>query len=122
MRADFTLCGCRVGLAVRRRRLFETDWHTFMLVPPCHHVGPVLSVVGHGTPTWILEQFGYTPSLQDYRHALGIPWMNRHELSQAIPPAYTEWIGAQLIEFIREKNSAISRENLEFQNVPTVCA
>jgi len=29
---------------------------------------------------------------------MGIDWMNRDELSQAIPPAYTEFIGAQLSE------------------------
>jgi DNA (cytosine-5)-methyltransferase 1 len=30
------------------------------------------------------------------RAAMGINWMNRGELSQAIPPGYTEWIGRQL--------------------------
>jgi DNA (cytosine-5)-methyltransferase 1 len=31
------------------------------------------------------------------RDAMGTPWMTREELSEAIPPAYTEWVGAQLI-------------------------
>lgn len=32
---------------------------------------------------------------------MGIDWMNRDELSQAIPPAYTEWIGKQLMRIIQ---------------------
>lgn len=103
MRADFLLCGCQFGLLLRRERWFETSWHGFQLMPPHDHSGPpVVSVVGHGTPTWVrdrwIEVFGHSPKIADYREAMGIDWMNRDELSQAIPPAYTEWIGRQLIE------------------------
>lgn len=96
MRSDFIICGCRVGLPLRRVRYFETSWHGFDLMPPCHHTGPVVSVVGRGTPSWVREQLGYNPTIHDYRAAMGIDWMNRNELSQAIPPAYTEYIGRQL--------------------------
>lgn len=34
----------------------------------------------------------------DARKAMDIDWMIKTELSQAIPPAYTEWIGKQLLE------------------------
>ncbi len=97
MRADFVICGCRVGLPLRRVRLFETSWNGFDLIAPCHHTGPVVSVVGHGTPSWVREQLGYNPSIADYRTAMGIHWMNRNELSLAIPPAYTELVGRHLL-------------------------
>jgi DNA (cytosine-5)-methyltransferase 1 len=100
MRPDYKLCGCRFGLKLRRERWFETSWHAFELVPSCVHLEPVVSVVGHGTPSWVRMKLGYNPSIHDYRAAMGIDWMNRDELSQAIPPAYTEHIGAQLLAIL----------------------
>ncbi len=102
MRPDFRICGCQVGLALRRERLFETSWRGFEMLPPHHHDGPVVSVVGHGTPSWVREQLGYNPTIADYRAAMGIDWMNRNELSQAIPPAYTELVGRHLLEQIAQ--------------------
>ena len=68
------------------------------MMPPHHHDGPVVSVVGHGTPSWVRQQLGYKPTIADYREAMGIDWMNRNELSQAIPPAYTEFISEHLFD------------------------
>jgi DNA (cytosine-5)-methyltransferase 1 len=96
LRADFRICGCQVGLALRRERWFETNWAEIGFDRPHLHEGPVVSVVGHGTPSWVRAQLGFNPSIADYRAAMGIDWMNRDELSQAIPPAYTEFIGHQL--------------------------
>ena len=102
IRGDYVICGCQVGLKLRRKRFFETSWEGFDMRPPCHHNGPVVSVVGNGTPSWVREQFqaryGRNPSIEDYKSAMGIDWMNRRELSQAIPPAYTEYIGKQLLD------------------------
>jgi DNA (cytosine-5)-methyltransferase 1 len=101
MRPDYQICGCQVGLALRRERWFETSWRGFGMLPSHHHDRPVVSVVGHGTPSWVREQLGYNPSIADYRAAMGITWMNRNELSQAIPPAYTQWIGEQLLTHLQ---------------------
>ena len=99
IRADVTLCGCQFGLPLRRRRHFETSWEPFELRRPCLHDGPVVSVVGHGTPSWVREKFkqrfGRAPRKTDYEAAMDIHWMTRAELSQAIPPAYSEFLALQ---------------------------
>jgi len=100
MRADLVLCGCQVGLKIRRKRYFETSWQAFDLVYACNHEHPVVSVVGHGTPSWVRAQLGYNPTIMQYREAMGIDWMNRNELSEAIPPAYSEFIGRQALEYL----------------------
>jgi len=93
IRGDIILCGCQVGLKLRRKRWFETSWQHFELSHPCHHPEPVVSVVGHGTPSWVRQRLGFNPSIKHYREAMGINWMNRNELSLAVPPAYGEFIG-----------------------------
>jgi len=41
---------------------------------------------------------GGNASVANKLDAMGIDWMTGREVNQAIPPAYTEWIGGQLIE------------------------
>ena len=100
MRADYRLCGCRFGLMqLRRERWFETSWQGFEMSPPHDHRELAISVVGHGTPTWVRAKLGRNPTIAEYRACMGgIDWMNRDELSQAIPPQYTEHIGRALLE------------------------
>jgi DNA (cytosine-5)-methyltransferase 1 len=100
MRADFRLCGCMFHLPrLRRQRLFETSWNGFALLPPCYHPEHPISVTGHGIPSSNFyrekltgPEFGIL-----VRKAMGIDWMTRDELSQAIPPAYTNFIGGLLL-------------------------
>jgi DNA (cytosine-5)-methyltransferase 1 len=98
MRADYRICGCMVGLPrLRRVRWFETSWQHFEMSPPCQHTELAVTVCGHGTPSWTRQQQGRNMTVADWRDAMGIDWMNRAELAQAIPPAYTEHIGRQLM-------------------------
>jgi DNA (cytosine-5)-methyltransferase 1 len=107
--APFRLCGSSFGLGtetheLRRHRLFETNWEIGM-VPPCgHSTKPVLGIYGdHARDRRRARsvedgQFRAAEGLAMAREALGIPWANWRELSQAIPPAFTKWIGERLIQ------------------------
>lgn len=107
LRADVVICGCMVGLPlIKRRRHFETKPRLFVLERPCHHPGPVITVTGHGTTSGNRETWGRNISLSEKRDAMDIHWMNRVELSQAIPPAYTEYIGRHLIQALDPLKSA----------------
>jgi DNA (cytosine-5)-methyltransferase 1 len=109
MRRDLQLCGSQFGLGVRRHRWFEFSVALFALIHPCSHHYEIVSVFGGGalsaTPRGGSRPGGIHRTMQSRRHvahvvasqAMGIDWMTRDELSQAIPPAYTEFIGGQLL-------------------------
>lgn len=102
MRADYKLCGCMFELPrLKRERWFETSWRGFDLRPPCLHLEMSITVAGHDLPSWQRQEIKDIPRSERNalkRAAMGIDWMNRDELGLAIPPAYTEYIGAQLIQ------------------------
>lgn len=103
-------CGSSFGLAVRRHRLFETNATLYPKV--CDHAGqgePV-GVYGHHPETngkaYIrpatnrdagMSRGRRAATLDEARRAMGIPWMGWDDLTDAIPPAYTEHIGRQLL-------------------------
>jgi len=98
-----TLCGSSFGLRVRKHRLFESNVFLFDL--PCNHKwqndDKIYTVRNHGETkkTGVCYVFGTGGSKgEDWNTAMGIEWMTRKELSQAIPPAYTEYIGRQILE------------------------
>jgi len=104
LRPDYKLCGCICGLPeLRRERWFETSWHGFEMRPPCiHPPGSVITVAGHGEPSGPRMAHGVIAHKADWERAMRIGWMSRDELAQAIPPAYTEYIGKQLIDALSE--------------------
>lgn len=92
---------------LRRHRLFESN--LLMLQPNCQHVGEALGVYGGGPiGRYTFEngakrdrygrRGGYQGTVTEKRNAMGIDWMAAGELNQAIPPAYTEYIGIQLLD------------------------
>ena len=97
IRSDYRICGCQVGLPrIRRVRHFEVSWNPLVLMPACHHPDQVITVTGTGTPTGTWKALGRTVTSKEFHEVMGIDWMARAELSQAIPPAYSEYLGEQL--------------------------
>lgn len=111
------LCGSMFGLGAQghyleRHRLFESN--VAISAPgPCAHKKPVIGVYGgharnraakHGgrgtKDVWI---GGHSRAASE---ALGIDWMTLDELSEAIPPAFTEHLGRQLLAHIQAQRSA----------------
>jgi DNA (cytosine-5)-methyltransferase 1 len=94
-------CGSSFGLRVRRHRLFESNVE--LVAPPCDHAaqGSPVGVYGNGG-AWTRTApggGGVKVAGKDAADALGIDWTDYQPvLSQAIPPAYTEHIGRQLME------------------------
>jgi DNA (cytosine-5)-methyltransferase 1 len=95
------LCGSAFDLDVRRHRLFASN--TALLVPTCAHERQTprfrTADTRAGTAS-VVSVYGHTNYRGDAalrRAAMGIEWMTVAELSQAIPPAYTEHLGRQLI-------------------------
>jgi DNA (cytosine-5)-methyltransferase 1 len=99
-RSGFVLCGSMFGLGVQRHRNFETR-DLFLIPFQCDHRGE--------RPTTITTSSGTSSGTKDYVHSrqtdfvtgrdlMGMPWaQTQREIGLAIPPAYTEWIGAQLL-------------------------
>ncbi len=97
------------GLRVIRRRLFETNF--FLAAPPdiprsqyplCHTLDKRKAHYGK-TCEWkdfVSVNGGGNCSVASARDAMGIQWMTKKEINEAIPPAYTKWIGKQLMEHI----------------------
>jgi DNA (cytosine-5)-methyltransferase 1 len=97
MRADYELCGCYFGLQLRRERWFETNWTPAPRLYAHDHTIPSWTVTGNGTSSWDIVRHGRQLSLAMARDVMGMPWAKRSEISEAIPPAYTELIGSDWI-------------------------
>ena len=85
------LSGAMFRLGVHRQRLFECSFP----VPFYFEVRKsqkTVMVCGHASISRDYEDYRKWPA------AMGIDWMTRRELTQAIPPAYTEYIGNYLLE------------------------
>ena len=103
LRDPILLCGSMFDLDVKRHRLFEAIWPLRDHPWPCRHGiwSPRFDVQDHGkhykSRTVPVFGTGGGKAAEHWAEAMGIDWMTRDELSQAVPPAYTEFIGAELL-------------------------
>jgi DNA (cytosine-5)-methyltransferase 1 len=109
LRPDYVLCGCMFGLGrrdlnlqLRRERKFETSWGPRPLaLPPHQHWGYSISICGHGTPTWMRKRTGHV-GVAIWREVMGVDWMTREELAEALPVSYGEFMGREMLAQLRE--------------------
>lgn len=90
------LCGSMFGLDVQRHRIFETSFPLPEM--SCDHSiwTPRFAMATNRTNKRKTVEVGvYRIPLAVQRKAMGIDWMSLGKLSQAIPPAYAEWLGLQ---------------------------
>lgn len=106
------LCGTMFGLRVLRHRIFETN---FIITAPQHGKHPEVH-----THDRRKAHFGKTDEMRDFvqvtgggncsvaaaSSAMGIDWMVKSELNEAVPPAYAEYIGRAALEHIRQRRAA----------------
>ena len=92
------LCGRMFELELYRHRLFECSWPAAAPEHPKHLVPA--SKAGHWKPGTVISVAGHAAPIAVAKAAMGIEWMNRSELAEAIPPAYSEYIGRSLLSFV----------------------
>lgn len=119
------LCGSSFQLDLRRHRLFECSFP--IMVPPCHHAWqtprfrsldkrrhnlkstvPVYGGSQLDTSATVVGVHGhhnYAGERELREAAMDIDWMSPYELTQAIPPAYTEHIGSYLLTHLLSKHT-----------------
>jgi DNA (cytosine-5)-methyltransferase 1 len=91
------LCGTMFGMKLIRHRLFETSFQIASLTHPCNHRGDEVPVYGKGTPQYYRKKWGRNIGIAEKRAAMRIDWMTRDELTEAIPPAYSQWLAERAL-------------------------
>jgi DNA (cytosine-5)-methyltransferase 1 len=90
------LNGPMFGMLIHRTRLFECSFDVpFFLLPQAG--GRATEMGRPPKDNEYLYPVGHFSGVAEARQRMGIDWMNQGELAQAIPPAYTEYIGRQLM-------------------------
>lgn len=102
MNADLILCGSQFGLNVRRHRWFELIGWSAMGPGGCNHKSwtrQFKSSTDRPNLRYTMEIGSWDEKLEDQKKAMGVDWpITVRELSEAIPPAYTKFIGEAFIE------------------------
>jgi len=113
LRRDMTLCGEMFGLGVIRHRYFECSGFTALPTPHRPHRGTIKGW-NHGrlNPDGVYYQVygagGQKGTVAEWQVAMGIDWTdNRKSIAEAIPPAYTRFIGGQIMQRL-ESQAAIA--------------
>lgn len=96
------LCGSSFGMRVRRHRLFESNAPLVGLACEHRSIESVINIYSRENRAKLAEE---APNIDPeflYREDMGIDWMTLKEGRQAIPPAFTHFLGAQIMRFYYE--------------------
>ena len=95
------LCGAMFGLQVYRHRLFECS---FPIQAPPHpdHVAPLRKMGRPVRPGEFMHVVGNFSGVAQARKAMGIDWMVRDGLREAIPPAFDKFVGVAALAHIKQ--------------------
>lgn len=100
------LCGTMFGLKTHKHRKFECNPIVWFAPGSCNkkRVKPAGSGARLGQ-YYTMDSEMVTVAGHQFSHAVGsramdIDWMTRDELAEAIPPAFTEWIGKQMLQLV----------------------
>ncbi len=107
LQTQFILCGSALGLThVAWHRHFESNM-LFLGVPKCNHLTQdyTIGVYGEKPDGRRVSYRQYrlcriAKSLSEAQELLGIDWMEWNEIRNAVPPAYTQWIGNKALEIL----------------------
>jgi DNA (cytosine-5)-methyltransferase 1 len=106
LRHPIELCGVMFpDLRVYRHRLFECS---FPVSQPWHgpHQAPLAKMGRPAKPAEFMHVVGNFSGVEAARAAMGIEWMARDELREAIPPAYSEFIGREALAHLESARAA----------------
>lgn len=115
LQSPIMLCGSAFVLGVRRHRLFESN--LFLYSAGCRHdLQPEpLDITGTGSRRKGERMDGKggnsrkPRNLKEAQDAMEMPWANRREISQAIPPAFARFLGAQVLRILQPNPRAEGR-------------
>lgn len=96
------LCGGMFGLRTYRHRLFETNWK---LPQPDHpnHDAPQAKMGRPVRDGEFMHIVGNFSNVDLAREIMGMPWANRDGLREAIPVAYGEYVGRELMVEVKHR-------------------
>lgn len=102
MDGSLLLCGTTFGLPLVRHRRFWIKPEP-LLVPHACHQRKYGRAVEHGKGTYNYGHGTWEPNWRKYVLPVVWPWMELEESGQAVPPAYTHWIGLHLQEHLPDE-------------------
>lgn len=108
-----TLCGSMFQAAdgsgllrTYRHRMFESNMTLY--APPCFHNYPQAKMGRRAKPGEFIHFVGNYTDADIVKKMLGLDWLTKKEISQCVPPQYTEFLGRQIIDYLNLSSASSS--------------